>query len=169
MYADGAIIRLQAPYTVGARCAACPDDCTADGKLCKSKSQAASCADVSVPLSLRNEATGEITHYNDCNDLITRFEVSHGSLSETAVAASPSVSEWCTKFDSTNKWCPLMCGACTPPAGIGSNFCSRTIDGRPIDKGSGSNDDGSNDDGGSFAEASGSIAVGVAVIAGVLF
>mmetsp|Transcript_7154 Transcript_7154/g.12732 ORF Transcript_7154/g.12732 Transcript_7154/m.12732 type:complete len:394 (+) Transcript_7154:1-1182(+) len=94
-----------APYTVGAQCAACPSTC--EGNLCTCADQLDSCTDaLGVSISTLN---GHAT----CDALMT------------ATDGSGLTCEFLATSEFAHA-CPLYCSQCSPPTGLGMNFCGQS-------------------------------------------
>mmetsp|Transcript_15999 Transcript_15999/g.37725 ORF Transcript_15999/g.37725 Transcript_15999/m.37725 type:complete len:402 (+) Transcript_15999:56-1261(+) len=105
---------LQAPYAIGATCSACPTTC--QDHLCTCPDSMLSCVDWVGPGATANG-------YSSCTDLL---DPNQGGFSCSFLR------------EQRPHWCPLTCGDCQEPAGLGASQCgatkyesSNTCDGQP--------------------------------------
>eukprot|EP00971_Amphidinium_carterae_P240921 4782851-Amphidinium_carterae.1 len=95
-----------APYVVGAKCAACPNNCV--NGLCTCPGLLESCTDA------LGSSLGTSYNYQTCDELMT---------------ADPSDGGLTCAYLQTSQYsyaCPLYCGDCTPPTGLGMSFCGQS-------------------------------------------
>jgi len=101
--------RLQAPFLLGAKCAACPGKCM--GGLCQPESKPVRCLD-DITMVTTN-FSNVVANFTSCSALI--------DYTKTLGAGH----EWCSHYESTRRVCQLSCGVCTRPDGIGMEFCGQ--------------------------------------------
>jgi hypothetical protein len=90
---------LTPAYLQGSPCATCGDACLG-GSLCAVGSAPNRCADQTAFSMGFNGVT-----YTDCASI------------------TGGVGSWCSDYHSQFPFCPLTCGACAVPEGLGSEFC----------------------------------------------
>jgi hypothetical protein len=93
---------IMPPFLLGQSCATCADQCT-DG-LCDVGVEPNRCVDQSSFSMTVNDVA-----YSDCAGLTTMSGVPDNW--------------WCDQQEATYSFCPLTCGTCSVPDGLGDSFC----------------------------------------------